>query len=85
MIANMKMALVCVECGLVEHVPCAGTEMLLTLNLKELYAEHGWFFSLVDPKERTVAPICRECALKLSSPELIEAAKRELSGKGQSN
>lgn len=81
----MKLVIVCVECGRVEHVPCSDDKMLIILNVKQLFSEFGWFFSLVDPKERLVAPLCPVCALNVASPELLEAATRELSGKGSTN
>jgi hypothetical protein len=70
--------MVCVECGVVEHVPVEGDWWQVKIDIKRLLLEQEWLLSLVDPQNEVLAPVCKMCASKVYPPELLEAARRQL-------
>lgn len=70
----MKLAIVCVECGLVAHAPFKDNRLFAN----EVFKELGWILSCVDPKELVLAPLCGPCAERQHPPEALAEAKRSL-------
>ncbi len=71
---NVKLVTVCVECGLVAHMPFDDGQKL---SSRRMFREHGWVLSLIDPKEKVLAPLCGPCAEKVYPPELLAHIKKE--------
>jgi len=67
----MKLAIVCIECGVVEHAPFDGER----LHSHELFRQTGWVLSVIDPKEQVLAPLCGPCAERVYPPELLAVVK----------
>ncbi len=79
MSVKVKLIIVCMECGAIVEASFEGER----IDPKQLFAEHGWFQSCVDKRENEVvmAPLCEVCATKVYPPELLAAAKKELTKK----
>ncbi len=69
----MKLVTVCVECGIVAHMPFDGERLLS----RQMFKEAGWVLSVIDPKEQVLAPLCGPCAKRVYPPELLAHIKKE--------
>jgi len=74
----VKLVLTCVECPAQVEASFDDERM----RARRLYREHGWFLSAQARDGGVMAPVCPTCALRVYPPELLEAAKRQLAGKG---
>ncbi len=69
-----KILIHCVECG--HELAAPFTDHRLEPRI--LFAEHEWIMSVVDVRDPTLAPVCKDCAAKIYSPEVLERAKQSL-------
>ena len=71
----MKLVIACIECGNVVHATFDDDK----LKSRQLYQEHGWVLSVIDPKEQVLAPLCGPCAERVYPPELLKVVKQKFS------
>lgn len=74
--APLKLVIFCVECGDRVHATFTGNRLISN----QLYREHEWLLSVVDPKQMLLAPVCKTCAPKVYPPELLNAAREAMKG-----
>lgn len=74
----MKLLTMCCECGLVWEVPFDGEQ----INTRALYRQDGWIISIVNrgPEKVVMAFVCKECAPKVYSPEMMAEVHKNFGG-----